>query len=52
MRKEYGDDKFLTAAVGIKTFLGLDGEPMGDVSQFAAVLDYISGLFSLPSALF
>ncbi|KAF7348538.1 Glycoside hydrolase family 18 protein [Mycena venus] len=32
----------LTAAVGIAPFVGSDGQPMDDVSQFAAVLDRIA----------
>jgi chitinase len=32
----------LTAAVGLTPFVGSDGNPMTDVSQFASVLDYIA----------
>jgi hypothetical protein len=36
-----GQDLVLTAAVGITPFVGSDGAPMNDVSEFAKVLDRI-----------
>lgn len=33
---------YITAAVGVNTFLGSDGQPMTDVSGFAKVLDHIA----------
>ncbi|KAF7334280.1 Glycoside hydrolase family 18 protein [Mycena sanguinolenta] len=37
-----GANLVLTAAVGLQPFVGSDGEPMEDISQFAAVLDRIA----------
>ncbi|KAK7046890.1 glycoside hydrolase family 18 protein [Favolaschia claudopus] len=37
-----GKNLILTAAVGIEPFVGSSGQPMNDVSQFAAVLDRIA----------
>ncbi|KAJ7255293.1 glycoside hydrolase family 18 protein [Mycena rebaudengoi] len=37
-----GQDLVLTAAVGITPFVGSDGAPMNDVSEFAKVLDRIA----------
>ncbi|KAJ7150983.1 glycoside hydrolase family 18 protein [Mycena crocata] len=37
-----GNNLVLTAAVGITPFVGSDGQPMDDVSQFADVLDRIA----------
>ncbi|KAJ7931214.1 glycoside hydrolase family 18 protein [Mycena leptocephala] len=37
-----GKNLVLTAAVGIEPFVGSDGQPMDDVSQFADVLDRIA----------
>jgi hypothetical protein len=36
----------LSAAVGIKPFIGSDGNPLSDVTGFAKVLDYIGSLLS------
>jgi chitinase len=36
-----GSKLVLTAAVGLAPFVGSDGTPMTDVSQFASVLDHI-----------
>jgi hypothetical protein len=35
----------LSAAVSLNPFVGSDGNPMSDVSEFAKVLDYIGSLF-------
>jgi len=44
LRKDpVGSKLRLTAAVGLTPFLGSDGTPMSDVSQFASVLDHIGG---------
>jgi chitinase len=40
-----GKNLVLTAAVGIEPFVGSDGQPMDDVSQFADVLDRIGRQF-------
>jgi chitinase len=40
------EDLIITAAVSIKPFIGSDGNPMTDVSEFAKVLDYIGSLFT------
>jgi chitinase len=33
---------YITAAVGINPWIGSDGKPLTDVSEFAKVLDHIS----------
>jgi chitinase len=38
------DGLIISAAVSITPFLGSDGQPMSDVSEFAVVLDYIGSL--------
>jgi hypothetical protein len=35
------DNLLLSAAVGVKPFIGPDGNPLSDVTTFAKVLDYI-----------
>jgi chitinase len=35
----------ISAAVSVTPFIGSDGTPMSDVSEFAKVLDYIGSLF-------
>jgi chitinase len=40
------EDLIITAAVTITPFIGSDGNPMTDVSEFAKVLDYIGSLFA------
>jgi chitinase len=40
------EDLIITAAVSIKPFIGSDGNPVKDVSEFAKVLDYIGSLFA------
>ena len=37
-----GQNLYLTAAVSTTPFVGPDGQPMTDVSQFAQVLDHIA----------
>lgn len=45
LRKQDGaQDLIVSAAVSIAPFLGADGNPMTDVSEFAKVLDYIGSL--------
>lgn len=39
-----GQNLTLSAAVGLTPFIGSDGSPMDDVSDFAQVLDYIGDL--------
>ena len=39
-------NKMITAAVGIKPWLGADKMPLTDVSEYAKVLDSICGLYS------
>jgi chitinase len=39
-------DLIVSAAVSIAPFLGSDGNPITDVSEFAKVLDYIGSLFA------
>jgi chitinase len=41
-----GKNLYLTAAVSITPFMGPDGTPMNDVSEFAQYLDHI-GEFSI-----
>jgi chitinase len=41
-----GNKIILSATVNITPFVGVDGNPMMDVSAFAAVLDYIGELTS------
>jgi len=42
-------DIILSAAVAVVPFIGSDGNPISDVSEFAKVLNYIgSGLLALP----
>ena len=44
LRKDpVGANITLSAAVGISPFVGPDGQPMEDVSEFADVLDHIGG---------
>jgi len=38
---QHSQDVFVSAAVSITTFVGADGNPLTDVSEFAKVLDYI-----------
>lgn len=40
-QNDAGANLILSAAVGLTPFLDSDGEPMQDVSAFAAVLDHI-----------
>jgi chitinase len=40
-----GQSLRLTAAVSTTPFVGLDGTPMADVSEFSKVLDYIGQFF-------
>jgi chitinase len=40
------EDLIITAAVTVTPFIGSDGNPMTDVSEFAKVLDYIGSLFA------
>ena len=37
-----GENIVLSAAVGLNPFMGPDGTPLDDVSQFAKVLDFVS----------
>ena len=36
----------ISAAVSVTPFIGSDGNPLTDVSEFAKVLDYIGSLFA------
>lgn len=42
-----GPNLIISAAVTINTFVGSNGEPLTDVSEFAKVLDYIGSYFDL-----
>ena len=47
LRKQDGAESLIiTAAVSITPFIGSDGNPMTDVSEFAKVLDYVGSLFA------
>ena len=42
-------NKIITAAVGIAPWLGPEGNPLKNVSDYAQVMDYICGLYYSPS---
>ena len=42
LRDVFGDSKLITAAVATSTFVGLDGKPMSDVSDYAKYFDYLN----------
>ena len=52
LRNQTGaQDLIISAAVSIVPFVGPDGNPMTDVSEFAMVLDYIGSLIQPPLTL-
>ena len=53
LRNQNGaEDLIITAAVWVLPFIGSDGNPITDVSEFAKVLDYIGPLFATFSFVF